>query len=282
MTDNTNGELAAGSTDDRRPMTEGLLTPDEIEDRVDALRAGLVRLERDPAEAARIDALIAEADAMFGPDLTPFEDPPSVTAAAQRDAFSQGRPVVISGSHAQPRVEAGDDGDDGGARKLSIVISGAHAQAHIHVSGNEAGPEAGELAEKVEELERAIASIAAEADEWPRRKAARVPEPGPSGLAAILGIASAAVASHSITGAAAVVAIVLAVAPVLWIIAVALPVISGTVVAHRRERYFPALRSLLGRYTLPDDPPAAGRGHRLRPARSERADEEAPVSLPAG
>ena len=278
MTENSRDELAAGSADDRQPMTEGLLTPDEIEDRIGALRAALGRLENDPAEAARIDTLIAEADAMFGTDLTLFEDQPPRAAAAQHNFFARGRDVLISGSHAQPRIEAGRDGDDGTARELSIVISGAHAQAHIHAGGDVPGREAEELAAKVEELERAIASVKAEADDRPGRKAGRVIEPGPSALAGVLGIASAALASHSIAGAAAIVAIILAAASALWVIALALPLISGTVVAHRSKDFFPGLRSLLGRDPVPDDPLAARRSH-PRQAVREQADKELPMPL---
>jgi hypothetical protein len=262
---------------DRQPVTEGFLAPGEIEDRAGALRAALDRLENDPAEVARIDALIAGADDMFGTDLTLFEDPPP-QAAAQRDALVEGRDVVISGSHAQPRIEAGRGMDGGGARELSIVVSGAHAKAHIHVRGDGPKREADELAEKVEELERVIASMEAEAADHQDSKAGRVLEPGPSGLAAVLGIASAAVASHSLVGASAIVAVILAAASAVWVIVLALPVISGTVVAQRSGNFFPGLRLLLGRDPVPGDLPAGGRSHRRRAVRS-RADKEEPEFL---
>ena len=255
------GGLPAGDADDLQPTIKGFLSTAEIEDRAAALRTALVRLENDPAEGARIDALIAGADAMFGTDLTLFEDPPPPAAAVQGDAFAEGRGAVISGSHAQPRIEAGQSAE------LSIVISGAHAQAHIHVSEDGPRPEAKELAEKIEELERAIASIDAEADDQPRGKAGRALEPGPSALAGVLGIASAVVASHSLFGAAAVVAIILAAASALWVVVLALPVISGTVVAHRRRDFFPGMRLLLGRDPVPDDPPAARRSHQVQDVR---------------
>jgi hypothetical protein len=74
-----------------------------------------------------------------------------------------------------------------------------------------------------------------------------MPDPCPPALAAVLGIASAAVASYSITGAAAIVAIVLAAAPVLWVVAVAVTLVADTRVAHHEWNVFPVLRLLLSR-----------------------------------
>jgi hypothetical protein len=254
MTD-INDALGAGNGDDREPAGRGFLSPDEIEERVALFRASLVRLDQDPAEAARIDMLITEANDVFGDDLTPFDDPP-VTAPVRDDAQPEGR-IVINGSHAQPRIEVDYSGHDSTSPGFSLVINGDHAEPHIHVSANQADEEAGQLNEEVEELQQAVASLQSRAGERPGRRAPRMRGPGPSALAAVFGLASAVIAIHSVAVVQVIVIILLAVVPVLGLAAVSAAIFSGR--AARREAALSVLRLLLDRDPHPEGPPRAGR-----------------------
>jgi hypothetical protein len=260
MTDKINDALGADN-DDQEPTARTFLSLDEIEERVAIFHASLLMLDKDPAEAARIDELIAGANAMFGDDLTPFEDPP--VAGPIRGNVQQVRQVVINGSHAQPRIEVDYAGQNSPSPEFSLIINGDHAGPRVHVGANQLDQEVGQLSEEIEELQQAVASLRADAQDQPTRKAPRMREPSPSVLAAALGLSSAAIATHAIAGAQIIVAIMLAAVPVLWLTTVTVAIFASARTARREGAALSVLRLLLNRSDLHlEDPPGAGRSGR--------------------
>jgi len=258
VNDNISDELGTGSNDDQEPVAMGFLNPDDIEERVAAFRAALLRLDGDPAEAARIDMLIAGASAMFGDDLSPFEDPQEAKPVLD-DARQGGTSITINGSHAQPRIAVDYAGHDGPDCGFSLVINGDHAEPRIQVGADQPGQEDDPLNEELEELRQDVAALRAQAEERPGKKLSAVHGSGPAFLAFLAGVA-AAVAVHSTLIAQVCAITVLALALVLLLVAVSAAIFSGR--DARRAAAFSVLRLLLNRVPPPEDPPLAGRSGR--------------------
>ena len=123
MSDNINNEMGTGGADDQEPVAMGFLSPDEIEERVAAFRASLLKLDQDPAEAARIDMLIAGANAMFGDDLTAFEDPPAGPSRRNRPSSTA--------ATALPRTKADCAGPGSSSRSRATMLNRTSTSARI-------------------------------------------------------------------------------------------------------------------------------------------------------
>jgi hypothetical protein len=262
VTDDINNEMGAGSTDDQKPASGGFLSQDEIEQRVAAFRASLLKLDQDSAEAARIDMLIAGANAMFGDDLTPFEDPP--VAGPDHDGLRQQEQAAASG--APPRIEVNCSGPG-----HSLVINGDHAEPHIHVSANQADEEVRRLTEEVAKLQQAVAPRRTRARKRPGRKAPRTRRLGPSApamLGAVAGVVPILV--HSAVVVQVIAITILAALPVFWLVAIAAAIFSGR--SERRRAAFDILRLLMDRDLRQEDPPSAVR--RETPMVSSERDAE--------
>lgn len=261
MSDDINDTLGAGNGDDQEPVARSFLSPEEVEERVAVFRASLVRLDQDPAEAARIDRLLAETNAVLGSGFAFSDDPPEIKPILD-DARQGGASIVINGNHAQPRIAVDHAGHDGSDCGFSLVINGDHAEPRIQVGADQPGQEDDHLAQEREEFLNALKEMRAWAGDRRGRKPAMMRGRGAVAVAFLAG-AGAAMAISSAAIAQIVAITALAVAPALLLLVIIMPAIFSAQEV-RRKAAFSVLRLLLNGGLRPEDPPWAGRsGQRL-------------------
>lgn len=255
MTDDISNEMGADSTDDQEPMSGGLLSQDEIEQRVAAFRASLLKLDQDSAEAARVDMLIAGANAMFGDDLTPFEDPP--TAGPGHEGLRQGGQAAVNDSPAPQRIDV-----DYAGPGFSLVIKGDHAEPHINLTTNQTDGEVRRLTEEVAKLQQAVASKRTHTGKRPGTKGPRTRRLGlsaPTMLAVSGGVVP--ILAHSAAVVQVIAITILAALPVIWLAATAAAIFSSG--PERRRTALDILRLFTDRDLRQEDPPGAVRRETL-------------------
>lgn len=252
MNDDINNEAGVDGADDQGPMSGGFLSQDEIEQRVAVFRASLFKLDQDPAESARIDGLIAGANAMFGDDLTPFEATPA--AGQEREGLRQEEQPAS----APPKINV-----DGPSAGVSLIINGDHAEPHVHVTGRPPEEEYEEqLRRLAEEFFVKLQSSSASGRTVARARSAGNP-PGtrrigrsiPAALGLVVGLVP--ILAHSAIVVQVIAITALAALPVFGLVVIATAIFSRR--SERRDAAFSVLRLLRDWDLCREHPPGRDR-----------------------